>query len=572
FKAPTFLAGIDASNVRAYGIPVDALFGEVRLQGTDLVLSNAGATIGKGDITLAGSLPLQLSPLRLGPQHRTMSFDVDVTGLDPAIFDQAFGNDTKLGGTISAHLGVGGSVGAPVVIGRATLANGSYVSTLERKPITHAAAELAFDRTTATLSGVSARLGDGSLHGSGRIEFPGGFESLSGYSFVSTMVAKGAQLDLPAYGTGTLDADLAMTKTPGTHALLSGTVALSNASLPFSAFVNAAQQASGGAGPQLPPVAFDLTATAGKNVRVRGSGYGAGLDIGVSGSVSLAGTLEKPTLAGQFNSTGGTLTYFDRAFRVQEGSVVFDPASGLLPAIHAVATTSVVNPDPDRARNPYGTADITIDVNGPIENLNIAFTSNPAGYTRDQIIAMIAPLGGFIGGIAFTNQSVYQVQSPSGITPLGNVSPLPNLYTQRYSTITVGQEAFNILNAQFAAGLLSPVENAIGQGLGLSNVNLTLGYYGNVGVTATRLLGKAVSAVFATTFGIPQIQSFGLKVQPNAYTSATLSFFYQTGPLQLFQTPNAPIGFSGELYGQPLLGQNGFSVTLKHYLGAAGVP
>ena len=95
------------------------------------------------------------------------------------------------------------------------------------------------------------------------------------------------------------------------------------------------------------------------------------------------------------SSTGGTLTYFDRAFRVQEGTVAFEPSDGVVPTIHAVATTSVVNPDPDRARNPYGSAEITIDVDGPIEGLEIGFTTNPPGYTRDQIISLIAPLRRF---------------------------------------------------------------------------------------------------------------------------------------------------------------------------------
>ena len=165
------------------------------------------------------------------------------------------------------------------------------------------------------------------------------------------------------------------------------------------------------------------------------------------------------------------------------------------------------------------------------------------------------------------------MQSPGGFTPLGALAPVPNFRNQtRYGTITVGQEAFNILNAQFAAGLLAPVENAIGQGLGLSSVNLTLGYYGNVGVTATRLLGKTVSAVYATTFGIPQIQSFGIKVQPSAYTSASLSFFYQTGPTRIYQAPGSAVGYGAqEFLGQPLLGESGFSFTLKRYLGSAGV-
>ncbi|MEO6834404.1 MAG: translocation/assembly module TamB domain-containing protein [Candidatus Tumulicola sp.] len=568
YKAPTFVAGIDANNVQAYGIGIASMFGEVRLHGRTLVLSNAGATFAAGEATLAGSLPLELAPLRVGPANQPVSFDVDVVGLDPAIFDAVLGNNTKLGGTINGHLGLTGTMRAPVIIGHASLSNGSYVSDLEHVPVTAGAARLTFNRTNASIDRVSAKLGSGVVEGSGRVEFPRGFEATSGYSFVAKGLAKGAQLNLPAYGNGTLEADLALTKTPSSQALLSGRVTLSNATLPFSAFLAATAKAPAAATMSLPPVAFDLNATAGKGVRVRGSGYGAGLDIGVAGAVHLEGTLASPQLAGTIASTGGTLTYFDRAFRVAEGSVSFDPSDGVLPSIHAIASTNVVNPDPDRARNPYGSAEITIGVDGPIEGLKFAFSTNPPGYSRDQIISMIAPFGGFINGIAFNNQSPYQVQSPAGFTPLGTLSPLPpGAYQTRNGTITVGQEAFNILNAQFAAGLLAPLETALGQGLGLSSVNLTLGYYGNVGITATRVLGKTVSAVYATTFGLPQVQSFGIKFDPSVFTAATLSFFYQTSPTKLFQQPVTVIGSSNQvLFGQPLLGNSGFSFSLQRYL------
>ncbi|MBV8118263.1 MAG: translocation/assembly module TamB domain-containing protein, partial [Candidatus Eremiobacteraeota bacterium] len=566
YKSPTFVAGVDASNVQAYGIGIASLFGEVRLHGRALVLSNAGATFAHGEATLAGSLPLELSPLRIGPADQPVSFDVDVIDLDPALFDSMLGNNTKLGGAIDGHFGLSGSMRAPTIVGHAQLSKGSYVSDVQRSPITGATARLTFNRTSASLERVAANVGAGSVAGSGNVQFPRGLSG--GYSFIAKAVAKNAQLNLPAYGNGALDADLALTKTPTSQALLSGNVTLSNATLPFSAFIAAASNASGIGNMPLPPVAFDLNAAAGKNVRVRGSGYGAGLDIGVAGKVHLEGTLASPQLAGTIASTGGTLTYFDRAFRVQEGHVAFDPADGVLPTIHAVASTNVVNPDPDRARNPYGTADITIKVDGPIEGLKIDFSTNPPGYSRDQIISMIAPFGGFINGIAFNGQSPYQVQSPGGITPYGALSPLPaGAYPTRSSTITAGQEAFNILNAQFSAGLLSPVETALGQGLGLSSVNLTLGYYGNVGVTATRVLGKTLSAVYATTFGVPQIQSFGVKFEPSAYTSATLSFYYQTGPMRLFEQPVTVLGSSNQLLlGQPLLGTSGFSFSLQRYL------
>jgi hypothetical protein len=559
YKAPTFTAGFDASDVVAYGVPITSLFGEARIERRALVISDAGATFARGQATLAGSLPLQLSPLRLGAPDEPISFDLDVVGLDPSIFDLPLGNNSKLTGLIDGHLGLSGTMRRPDIAGRITLANGSYVSDVSRVPITAIAAALAFNHTAASVERASARLGSGTVSGSGKVEFP---TIAGGASFALKASAHGAQLDLPEYGSGTLDGQIALAKQPNSNALLSGNITLSNASLPFASFVKAAQNTGAVAAPL--PLAFDLRATAGRNVRVRGSGYGAGLDIGVTGSASVGGTLAAPTLAGTFESTNGTLTYFDRAFRVQEGNVRFNASDGVLPTLHAVATSSVVNPDPDRARNPYGTATITIRVDGPIAGLKVNLSSEPPGYTQDQILGLIAPFGGFINGIGFTRQSIYARQEPNGITPLGTLSPIPNVGLQQRSSITVGQEAFNVLNAQFTAGLLSPIETTLGQGLGLSSVNLTLGYYGNVGVTATRPLGKAVSAVYAVTFGIPQIQSFGLTVQPNPDTTAALSFYVLSGPTKLLQLPTAPVAYSaGYLSTQPLIGNSAFSLTLQ---------
>lgn len=565
YQAPTFLAGFDATSVLAYGIPVNSLFGEVRLRGRELVLSDAGVTFARGEATLAGSLPFSTAPLRFAAPDQPLSFDLDVVGLDPSIFDEALGNHTKLQGLLDGHVGLSGTIRQPVVVGRVSLTRGSYVSDLERTPLTQIIADLSFNRASGSIDRVSARAGNGTIVGSGSVEFPNGL-SRDGLSLSFRAAARGAQLDLPAYGTGTLDARLALLKRPNADALLSGDATLSNATLPFASFVKAATQSSSARWAAGVPLDFDVDATVGRNVRVRGSGYGAGLDIGATGSVRLGGTLSAPTLAGTFKSTGGTLTYFDRAFRVQQGSVRFNAADGMLPTLHAVASTNVVNPDPDRARNPYGTADITITVDGPIAGLKVGLQSTPSGYSRDEILGLIAPFGGFVSGISFNRQQMLARQQPSGITPLGTLSPIPNVTLPQNSNITVGQEAFNILNAQFTAGLLAPVESTLGQGLGLSSVNVTLGHYGNVGLTATRLLGKAVSAVYAVTFGIPQIQSFGLVVQPSPATAAQLNFFYQSGPTNILQLPGSPVGYSaGYLTNQALIGNTGFSLTVQHY-------
>ncbi len=386
-----------------------------------------------------------------------------------------------------------------------------------------------------------------------------------GASFDVNAVAKGAQLDLPQYGRGTVDAQLALNRASGREARLSGNATLSNATIPFAAFLAATQNANASAAGGTPlQLGFDLSMAAQKNVRVRGGGVGAGLDIGAQGQVRLGGDLAAPTLDGGFTSTGGTLTYVDRAFRVLEGAVAFTPANGVIPDLHAVGVTHVVNPDPDTARNPYGSADITIKVDGPVTNLKVAFDSNPPGYSKEQILAMIAPFGGFINGIGYT-PGLAQT-TPGSAQQLGALQPVPgtNLATQPSTTISVGQEAFNILNAQFTAGLLSPLETVISQGLGFQDFNLTVDYYGNVGFSARKVLGRTVNFIYSSTFGLPVRQSFGLELQGSDATSAQLSFFFENGPTRLFQTPGATLTTTSRLnLGEALQGTSGFSFTLQ---------
>ncbi|MBV8197504.1 MAG: hypothetical protein JO263_05185, partial [Candidatus Eremiobacteraeota bacterium] len=126
YKAPSFSAGFDANDVSLYGVAIASLFGEVRLKGRSLVLSNAGAAFKRGDVTLAGSLPLTLSPLGLAGPDKPVNFDLDIVGLDPAVFAPMFGNGTQLAGAIDGRIGLSGTVGRPLIVGRLALLHGSY--------------------------------------------------------------------------------------------------------------------------------------------------------------------------------------------------------------------------------------------------------------------------------------------------------------------------------------------------------------------------------------------------------------------------------------------------------------
>ncbi len=551
---PAFSAAFDASDATAWGVSVPSIFGSLVWDRAHkaLDLRNAGAQFAHGDIALAGTLPLQLQPFGVGPARAPISFDLAVNGLDPSTFDVLLGHNTKTGGTIDGAVAIGGVVNDPRISGHFTLAKGSYVSDLEQTPIANATASLTFDRTQARVERLFANFGRGSLDASGNITFS------KGASFHVAAKARNAQLTIPQLGTGELDGTVALDRTAPQLAALSGDLTLHDATVPFAAFLAATQ--NGGA-PSLPlNMTLDMKLAAGNNVRVRGSGYGAGLDIGATGAVKLAGSLQAPTLQGRFVSTNGTLTYFDRVFRVQDANVVFRPSAGIVPTLAARGTTHVSNPNP---RAGFTSADVTINVDGPINQLRVSFTSNPPGYTNEQILAMIAPFSSLIGGVSLIPQT--SNQAINGITPSGALNPVPGAQPLGApQTASVGQEAFNVLNAQFTAGVLAPFETALSKGLGFSDINLNVDYYGNVGFSVTRLLGKTVNFIYSQSFGIPSRYEAGLQLVGRRNTSAQLSFFWTTGPQRLFETPGSSYSASNRVVvGEPLQGQSGFSFTLQ---------
>lgn len=555
FEHPTFDASLTATDATIYGVSVPSFFGSISLQGRSLVLHNAGAQLPKGTIALRGSLPIRLNPIAAPPGTTPVSFDLTAHGIDPSAFDALAGNDTKFGGAIDGELGITGTIAHPLIAGAFSVAKGTYVSNLDRIPITNLDAKMTFTGSSASVSELRANFGSGTVVGSG------GFSFMNEPYFAIYANAHGAQFDLPAYGSGMVDANLALVRGATGDAKLSGKATLSNALIPFSAFIAAAQNSAQLGKTPLPPLDFDVDFVAGKNVRVRGNGYGAGLDIGATGQIHLAGSTTNPTLDGSFAATNGTLTYVDRAFRVQQAHVTFHPDDGVIPVLHASGITRISNPDP---RSPYSSVDVTVSVDGQVTNPKISFSSSPGGYTDQQILAMIAPFGSVIlSGTEYTTPG-YQPAvpgAPASIAPVPGAQPIGGTANAQ---ISAGQEAFDLVNAQFAAGLLNPIEGAISQGLGLQSVNLTLDYYGNVGLSASRVLGKTVNLLYAATFGIPQRTSFGLQFVGQRSTSAQLSFYFQNGPQRLFETPILTSGgYDARTVGLPLTGQNGFAFTFQ---------
>ncbi len=185
----------------------------------------------------------------------------------------------------------------------------------------------------------------------------------------------------------------------------------------------------------------------------------------------------------------------------------------MLPYIDLRAYAHVTNPDPDPTRNAVGSADITVSVSGPADELAsgtgsaITYASNPP-YSQEQIIGLLLDASVF-GAVNFGQQQ-------NGTTlrgAPGESNPLlpPGVTPYQIGVINFNQEAFSILNGQLTQRFLTPIERVFTGRFGLTDFELTVDYGGGVGYNALKQLGKRdVYASFGQTLSTPVRTTLGL--------------------------------------------------------------
>ena len=561
FLKPRATLGFELTSARYASLAIPRILGSVGYDGKMLIVNDAEATFAKGQVLVAGSLPVSLQPFG-APHDAPLSFTLALNALDLAPFAPFVpGAQTKLGGTVAGRLAIEGTMQAPLVIGNVGLTDGTYVSALDRAAITKANAQLAFSGTSVALQALHANLGGGTLDGRGRFALP--FAASHG-DYVIDLTAHGARVDSPQFGRGAIDGTLQL-RSASPLPILSGEITLNNASIPILSIYRSAgggAPGSGGAATGLPlNLAFDVTTHAGKNVRVQASSpY---IDIGTAGTLALTGTLAAPRLAGVLTATpGGVFSTYNRAFRVQQASVVFNPQNGLLPYVDLRAYAHVTNPDPDPTRNAVGSADITVTVTGPVDELAagtgsvIQYASNPP-YSQEQIIGLLLDASVF-GAVNFGQQQ-------NGTTlrgAPGESNPLlpPGVTPYQTGVINFNQEAFSILNGQLTQRFLAPIERIFTGRFGLSDFELTVDYGGGLGYNALKQLGKRdVYASFGQTLASPVRSTLGFTARPDAVTSVQFSYFAQNGNPAIAVNGSATQRLNGI---QPISNRQGFTFSI----------
>jgi len=553
--APRLIAGFAIAGGGFNAVAIPQVVGEATLDGSAFTLQNADVSFAHGHASISGAVPLNLAPLTLGPRGSPVSAELTADGVDLAAFGPLFPSGTKTGGTLNGRIGIEGTVGRPQLYGALSLVNGSYVSSVERAPVKNVNASLMFAQSSVDLQTFHAGLGGGTLDGSGRLDLP--FAQTPNLGYAVRLVAKNADLDFPAYGKGQVDGSLAIAS--GTvRPIVTGSVAVSNATIPFQTLLNAAEGGGGAAAGPPFDLDFNLLASAGANVHVRSST----LDVGVTGALDLTGSIAAPRLAGTITSTGGTFTTYNHAFRVQRGIVRFVAADGVVPTLDLVAAAHVYNPDPDPTRNIAGSANITVTVNGPADGYKVTYASNPA-YSEAQIAALLLDVPAILGAVNFGTVDG-TVRGAPGET---NVLLPPGVTPEQTGVITFNDEVFSVFSTALTQHALSPVESVFQRIFGLSDFGLTIDRTGGIGVSARRQLGQRdFYAVVNQTLSYPQRNSFGLELRPDDFSSASLTYYHQIGVAYLLtnqiQSESGAFSTSRDVGVQPYGNRSGVNFAL----------
>ncbi len=527
---PLASATLDATSLRYARYTLPAAHLAATVDRSRITLARGEFDLQSGRLLVNGFAPIVRgagNAVAIGPASSPVALDLVAQQITLGQFASLLPKGTVAAGVLDGDVSTRGTIATPALGGTLALANGTFVGPQLKSKVTDVRAQLSFAGSTATLHDTHATVGGGALDADGRASLPSLRAPGRDIAYALSLTSTNAYLDAPQYLRGRVNGTLALARTPGSVPVLGGNVAFTSTRIPLSAIFNpSAPQTTATASPLA--LALNLGVDVGRDVRVQGGPA----DIGAQGSLHIGGTLAAPTAAGELDSTGGTLSFY-RTFRLQYPSTVtFDPANGVVPALDAVATTTIDNPP----------TDVTLHLVGPATQLNVALASDP-GYSREQILGLLvnAQALGAVSG----------VQTAQGSGPQQNP----------FQAAAEGQ-----LGTLLTQNLLEPLSSQLGGAVGLSNLAINYSPGGSVDIGAQKKIFKNVNAVFAESFNMPPRESLGLRASPNDTTAVQLTFFSQPSSNK-FDTFSANTSLQSTNQSvtstQPANGTSGFSLSFQ---------
>ncbi|HET9342157.1 MAG TPA: translocation/assembly module TamB domain-containing protein [Candidatus Eremiobacteraceae bacterium] len=469
---------------------------------------------GRGTVSFGGSVPIQTKPFRIGPNDKTIAFDARLDRIGIGALDSLFAGSVAAGGRADGDLRVRGTAGKPTVAGSLQLRNVSVSSKFDRVPLTGLGADVDFSNDSIVLKALHAAVGSGTVdaRGSAHIVPATAIRRYASLQYAFGTQLHGAQVDVPDVLTGTVDAQLGITKS-GPVPYLYGGMQFSHTTIPFTTIVALASNHTAASGnsaevPGLPPVrphhivvyggsvfGDDLDhverptpppatpsaiavvpSSVGLNVRVI-----AGQDVGVSGilnvtgkgEVDVGGTTSAPTLDGVLTAVRGQAGFLNTNFELVDGRVMFNKRRGLLPDVSADAITHTED------------ADITISTYGRVDNLHTDMTSDPP-MDRGAIVATLLHVPQINSALASSHG---EEQYALGVSP------------------------GNLVSGAIAGQILSALNIGLEQVFNLEEVDFGLDPFGRPTLEVRKQVSPRAYTLYRTTFSVPPAQALGIAYQ-----------------------------------------------------------
>ena len=331
----------------------------------DIRVETARVTARATDLSLAGTINLNAA----APLNLRASGNLDLSILP------MFAPDLVSSGTVAATATIRGAFAQPEILGRLDVKNANL--NLEGLPngLSNANGTVIFDPSRATIQSLSAETGGGKVNLTGFLSFSNGPMALR-----LEADAKGVRVRYPEGVSTVADANLRLIGT-SERSTLSGTITVVRSA--FTLHTDLGRILEVAAAPvQTPSVQtglvgnmqFDVDIRTAPNVSFQTS---LAQSLQADANLRLRGTLSNPVLLGRVNINQGDLNFFGNKYTINEGVISFFNPVKLEPVLNVSLET--------RARG----VDVTINVTGPLNKLNVSYRSDPPLQFSD-LVALLA--------------------------------------------------------------------------------------------------------------------------------------------------------------------------------------
>jgi len=340
--------------------------------------------IGEGtDLEVGGSLQLAAE----------QALNLNAEGHADLRLIHSFNPDFNSSGMIAVNLMATGTVPHPIIQGRLQILDGLIQYSDLPSALSGVNGSLVFNQDRLQVETLTAHVGGG------LVSF-GGFATLYNrqLNFDLTLQAQDVRLRYPQGISSMTTAQLRWAGTAASSTLSGDATITKLAVTPgfdFSAYLQQSSQASAlpPTNPLLSSIRIDVRITTTPQLQMQT----AALSLSGNADLHLRGTAAKPVLLGRIDILEGRVAFNGTKYRLERGGITFT---------NPVTTTPVLDL---RASTHLRDYDVTINLNGEFDKLNLSYHSEPPLPTA-AIISLLLPVGS-------TQEQFGQLQQQTGPSP-----------------------------------------------------------------------------------------------------------------------------------------------------------